>query len=182
MSEFQLVNLADLALVGDPIPMPPEFANLSEQVVSDFSAHIDPPPVGYAGRGLWPLVVSSPTFDPATEADTGVPDLASRTVDTQAGVVRAVSVKRALTPEEIAARNPVPSSVSAAQACLILEDDGLLAQVETIVAAMPKVVQIWFARANTWERFNPYVMGIGLELDLTDEALDDKFRRAARRL
>lgn len=179
---YQTVNLADLALVGDPIALPPEFANLSDEVTSDFSAHIDPPPVGYAGRGLWPLVVTPPAIDTATEADTGVLDPASRIVDVGAGVVRSVSGKRPLTSEEIAARNPVPPSVSSAQACLILDDDGLLAQVETIVAAMPKAVQIWFARANTWERANPYVMGIGLELDLSDEDLDDKFRRAARRL
>lgn len=76
----------------------------------------------------------------------------------------------------------VPLSVSSAQACLILDDDRLLDQVEAIVAQMPKAVQIWFARANDWERANPYVAGIGLELDLTDDALDEMFRRAARRL
>ncbi len=75
---YQTVNLADLGLVGDPIPLPPEFANLSDEVVSDFSAHIDPPPVGYEGKGLWPLVVSDPVFDPATEATTGVLDPSSR--------------------------------------------------------------------------------------------------------
>lgn len=77
---------------------------------------------------------------------------------------------------------PAPVSVSSAQACLVLDEDGLLNRVEAIVGAMPKAVQIWFARANTWERFNPYVMGICLELDLTEADLDDKFQRAARRL
>lgn len=178
----QLVNLADLALVGDPVPLPPDFAGLTDAVLADFSAHIDPPPVGYEGKGLLPLVVAPPAFDSATEADTGVLDPGSRVVDIAVGVVRGISGKRPLTLEEIAARNPVPASVSAAQACLILEEDGLLGQVEAIVEQMPKAVQIWFARANTWERANPYVMGIGLELDLTEADLDDKFRRAARRL
>lgn len=98
MREFQLVNLADLALVGDPVPLPSEFANLSDAVVSDFSAYIDPPPVGYAGKGLFPLILSPPVFDPAAEADTGVLDPASRTVDAAARVVRATTGKRALPP------------------------------------------------------------------------------------
>lgn len=134
---------------------------------------------GYSGEGYWPREIALPELGPdevLTDA------LASYEPDPVARLWRGVQGKRALTTEDIAARNPVPASVSAAQACLILEDDGLLARVEAIVADMPKVVQIWFARANTWERFNPYVMGIGLELDLTDEAMDDKFRRAARRL
>lgn len=134
---------------------------------------------GYPGEGYWPREIALPDLGPdevLTDA------LASYEPDPVARVWRGVQGKRALTSEEIAARNPVPPSVSSAQACLILDDDGLLGQVETIVAAMPKAVQIWFARANTWERANPYVMGIGLELDLSDKDLDDKFRRAARRL
>lgn len=134
---------------------------------------------GYPGEGYWLREIAAPTLGP-DEVPTG--ELASYVPDKAARVWRGVQGKRALTAEEIAARNPVPASVSSAQACLILEEDGLLAQVEAIVANMPKVVQIWFARANTWERYNPYVMGIGIELDLSDEAMDDKFRRAARRL
>lgn len=74
---------------------------------------------------------------------------------------------------------PVPRSVTGAQAKIALLRAGLLAQVKTVVAAYPEEVQIWFSDAQVWERNNPYVLGIGLELSLTDDQVDDLFRAAA---
>lgn len=167
---------------GEPLAIGPAISSLPDWLIALGPSEDqirDTGWAGYPGEGYWPREITAPALGP-DEVLTG--DLISYEPDPVARVWRGVQGKRALTLEEIAARNLVPASVSSAQACLILEEDGLLAQVEAIVAAMPKVVQIWVARANTWERYNPYVMGIGLELDLTEADLDDKFRRAARRL
>lgn len=135
-----------------------------------------------ADMDLWPATLVEVPFDAEIEAAT---DLVM-TLDTKAKTVAAVRGKRALTAAELAERealrNPVPVKVSAAQACCILDDDGLLDRVEAIVKAMPRAVRIWFEKANDWERASPYVMGIGIELDLSEADLDEKFRRAARRL
>jgi hypothetical protein len=173
---WQHTNLDALSPLGPPSPSLPAWLTAlgpSEDQIRDTGW------AGYPGEGYWPQVITAPTLGP-DEVLTG--DLASYESDPVARIWRGVQGKRPLTVEEIAARNPVPISVSAAQACLILEDDGILAQVEAVVSEMPKTVQIWYARANTWERDNPYVRGIGLELDLTDEQVDEMFRRASRRL
>lgn len=169
------VDLSSGAVVAALFQVPEVFVGLSHEALADLT-FADMP-----GFGLFPVVEEPrPAFDAATErlAD----EVAVGAFDREAGLVAGVWSILPLTDAEIAARNPVPASVSAAQACLILEDDGLLAGVEAIVAQMPKTVQIWFARANTWERDNPYVRGIGLELGLTEAQMDEMFRRAARRL
>lgn len=169
------VELDTGKIVAALFVVPDAYADLSIEALADLTF------AGAPGYGLFRVVPGSdPTFDPATErlADDPTPGV----FDPEARIVSGLRAVIPLTDAEIAARNPVPASVSAAQACLILEDDGLLAQVEAIVAQMPKTVQIWFARANTWERDNPYVRGIGLELELTEAQMDEMFRRAARRL
>jgi hypothetical protein len=75
---------------------------------------------------------------------------------------------------------PLPSlSVSAAQAKVALYRRGFLVDVENAVAAYPKDVQIWFSDAREWDRNNPYVQGLGVELGLTDEQVDELFVFAA---
>lgn len=87
-----------------------------------------------------------------------------------------------LSEDEIAALNPVPESVTSAQAVVVLAEEGILDTVEAIIALYPRTVQIWFERANTWERGNPYIMGLGMELGLTEVQVDDLFRKAAKKL
>jgi hypothetical protein len=74
---------------------------------------------------------------------------------------------------------PLPAPVSAAQAKIALYRRGFLVDVENAVAAYPKDVQIWFSDAREWDRNNPYVQGLGLELGLTDEQVDELFVFAA---
>ncbi|MCX5580350.1 hypothetical protein [Kaistia terrae] len=87
----------------------------------------------------------------------------------------------------------VPASVSAAQAKLALDavitvpgeevEEGvfvgrvkLLDAVEAMTAAHPvRAVRIWFADANVWERTQPYVSALGLEMSLDDDAIDTLF-------
>lgn len=86
------------------------------------------------------------------------------------------------TVEELDALDPVPATISAAQGCIILEEDGFLPEVKAIIAQMPMSVQIWFERANDWERVSPYVAALALELNLSEDVIDEMFRRAKRRL
>lgn len=76
---------------------------------------------------------------------------------------------------EIAARKIVPAEVTSAQAVVALQRRGLLSQVETVIADYPADVQIWYHRARTWQRNNPYVLGIAIELGLSDDEVDDLF-------
>ena len=52
--------------------------------------------------------------------------------------------------------------------------------VETVIAGYPRDIRIWFSDAGVWERWNPYVIGIGIELGLTEAQLDQMFRDAVR--
>jgi hypothetical protein len=75
---------------------------------------------------------------------------------------------------------PQPAtSCGPAQAKIVLWGMGLLDQVEAMVAAHPyRPVSIWYAAATVWERYHPYVMALGYELDLTDEDMDALFALA----
>lgn len=76
---------------------------------------------------------------------------------------------------------PFPSVVSASQAKIALLNAGLLDEVEAIVAAHPyRIVRIWYADANQWERGNPYVQALGVEMGLDDAAIDDLFIAASK--
>lgn len=176
MTDYRLLTLSTLTPLDPAGPLPAWLvaANPSDAQIDDLGWS------GRTGQGYFRIVVADdPPFDPNTQRLSdpveGDPDPKSKTIPAVREVV-------ALTADEIAARNPVPAQVSAAQASIILNDDGLLDRVDAIVAGMHRSVQLWYARANFWERSSPYVVGIGLMLDLTDADLDDKFRRAARRL
>lgn len=84
------------------------------------------------------------------------------------------------TPQAYAVPNPVPASVSRAQAKIALSRNGLLASVEQAVAAAGREVAIWFADALTWRRDNPNILSLGASLNLTPDQIDDLFRQAAQ--
>lgn len=76
---------------------------------------------------------------------------------------------------------PVPNKVSAAQAKLALDAAEILDNVTAMIDAHPvKAVQIWYVDANEWERWNPYVLALGLEMGLSDEMIDALFVSAKR--
>jgi hypothetical protein len=126
---YQAINLGDLAPVGVPIERPPEFGGLTDEVLADFSAWMDPPPVGYEGKGLWPLIVSQPTdLDPSTEAVTT--EIENVEPDDENKRVLASYGRRPLTEDEIAANaaafaNP-PIIGTRYAATMALDDDGAL--------------------------------------------------------
>ncbi|GJE27938.1 hypothetical protein [Methylobacterium organophilum] len=74
---------------------------------------------------------------------------------------------------------PVPGAVSSVQAQIQLLRIGLLAQVKALVAEGTDEVKLWFDKASSWQRTNPYVVQIGTTLGLTSTEIDDLFRAAA---
>ncbi|MGO4172506.1 hypothetical protein [Bosea sp. TAF32] len=73
-----------------------------------------------------------------------------------------------------------PAFVTRGQALMALYKGGLLQPVRDAVAAHPlEEVRIWFENSLNWERYNPYVMAVGMELELTDDQIDDLFIAAA---
>lgn len=180
-----LVQLSPLMLLGAPLTEPPEpFRGDDGEGLLDLSwSH---PDHGMQGKGLWPIVASDPPHDPATETPTDdlsnlAPDLASRTVTATRG-------KRALTPQEIAARRPPARTAQRGYLVLALHRLGKLAAVEAAVAAAgPEAALLW-ASATLFSEADPEIAAIAAvpsvsidvaELfDLCDEIAAD--RRAAR--
>lgn len=75
---------------------------------------------------------------------------------------------------------PGPITVAASSAKLVLADDGIYSQVETICLdpAAYVGVRIYWTSANTWVEDNPYVLAIGTELGLADSQMHNMFERA----
>ncbi len=78
----------------------------------------------------------------------------------------------------------VPQSVTMRQGREVLIDMGLLASVDTIIAAIPDATQRakaenYFNMSNTMERENVWVKNIGAALGLSEQQLDDMFIAAS---
>lgn len=74
-----------------------------------------------------------------------------------------------------AAALPVPQVVSIRQACRQLEIDGLLDDVEAIVAGLSKLDQIDWQRATVVERTHPLVEAVRLQKSMTPAQIDAMF-------
>ncbi|CAA0129345.1 Uncharacterised protein [Starkeya nomas] len=111
----------------------------------------------------------------ATESDANAAsaDVYTRLLDGEAGPIA-----------PYAAPPPtVPASVTRAQARVALFEAGLLAQVDAAVAAHPyELVRIWWADALNIERNHPYLVAMAVELELTEQQVDQLFITAATRV
>ena len=74
----------------------------------------------------------------------------------------------------------VPESVDAAQVRLVLLQQGLLDQVETMIAAQGKAAQIEWEFRVRYHRDNPLLLTLASQLKLTDEQLDQLFIQASQ--
>lgn len=83
------------------------------------------------------------------------------------------------TPEP-APQPAVPQVVSMRQACLQLEIDGLLDDVEAIVAGLPKLYQIEWQRASVVQRNNLLVETVRLQKGMTPAQIDALFVAAEK--
>ncbi len=69
--------------------------------------------------------------------------------------------------------------VSRLQAKIAMMQAGVLADVETAVAAADPAVQMAWADAIEFRRFSPTILAMSAQIGLTDTQLDDLFRAAA---
>lgn len=81
---------------------------------------------------------------------------------------------------EIEDYNPVPQSISPAQARLALIQAGLYQTVLDTVAVATDDVKVYWEYANTFERTNPILNSMASAIGITDEQLDELFRYGAR--
>ena len=77
---------------------------------------------------------------------------------------------------------PIPQSISRFQALAVLYQVGLLASVEAYMAdpSTDTIARLAWQNAQEFERNSPTVIGIGAELGLTEEQLDNLFKIAAK--
>jgi hypothetical protein len=163
MTSYCLVQ--DGVVVLGPRSLPEDYAGI-------INFNLYPTPEDY---GWLPVVVGDiPACDPTTEKVTS----SLTVVD---GQVHQTFSKSGMTRAERDVIDPVPMHVSAAQAIIVINEYGLLDALDAAIAALPRYVQIWYNRANNWDRGNAYVQAMAIELGLTDDQIDDMFRLAAKR-
>lgn len=91
---------------------------------------------------------------------------------------------RALTPEELAARNPVPFSIRPEQLREWLYINRRLADVTAAIAAVSNAatrerLALWWEYATEIHRDNPRIKSLANALNMTDADIDTMFREAA---
>lgn len=74
----------------------------------------------------------------------------------------------------------VPSSVTPRQVRLLLLQQDLLDQVETLIAQRDKASQITWAHALEFHRNDPLLFALATDLNLTEEQIDQFFIAAAQ--
>lgn len=90
-----------------------------------------------------------------------------------------------MTDEEVAAHLQtvlsvqVPQSVTRRQALLALLAAGLLDDVEAIIAAAPRAVQIAWDASSVFQRNNALIASMAEQLELSDEDVDALFVQAS---
>ena len=79
----------------------------------------------------------------------------------------------------ITAITPIPKSISPRQIRLLLLQQGLLSQVETMVAGLDQASQIAWEFAIDFQRDDPLLNALGAQLGLTQEQIDQFYITAA---
>ncbi|MCJ2080757.1 hypothetical protein [Methylobacterium sp. J-090] len=102
---YQQINRANLQMVGQPGAVASEVNGWPDTALRNLDA--TDARFGLRGTAFWPIVLTDPVYDAATETLTD--EVLDRTVDASAFRVTANRGKRPLTPEEIAARRPPPA-------------------------------------------------------------------------
>jgi hypothetical protein len=91
---------------------------------------------------------------------------------------------RPYTPEEIAAIEnrpvPVPQVITPRQCRLILLQQGLLAQVEAMIAQQDEATKITWQYASEFRRDDTLLNALAVNLNITSEQIDQFFIAAAQ--
>ena len=176
---YQRLTLSDHSLVGAPGSIPSNLVGLSDAVLADLSAAINPPPAGMAGQGFWPVIVTAPAnFDPTSQV---IVPPSSYTADPASKTVIGQQTARAMTTDEFAAANPVPEMVTNYQARAALVQANLFTQVDQGVRASGNqlAIQAW-DYANNFYRSSPFIAALKSVAGQTDAQVDDLFRAATK--
>ena len=127
---------------------------------------------------VWARESAYPT--PVPELFGTCPDESNTQVDGVLGVFLQSDWEQ-MQADEMARRSRIPSEVTMRQACIQLELDGLLDDVEAIVSTLPRVYQIEWERASVVLRDNPLVEMVRQQKGMTTEQIDALFVAAAAR-
>lgn len=127
--------------------------------------------------GYEPVTLKPPVYNLITQSATETAPVKIDGVWTQQWVISELSAEQA----EINRKATVPQSVTMRQACIQLEVDGLLDDVEAIVATLPRVYQIEWQRASNVFRDNPLVEMVRQQKGMTSAQIDDLFIAADKR-
>jgi len=100
-------------------------------------------------------------------------------VDYQFAVIGAATIEDYVAPPPEPVKPVVPTSVTMRQACLALENAGILDDVEALVATLPRPYQIEWQRASMVERTNQLVEVVRQQQGMTVQQIDDMFIQAA---
>ena len=89
---YAQIRLSDHAVIGAPGPLPYVIAAWagSDALLTDLTGQTDPA-FGFEGTGFWPVILTTPAFDPETQAlagtaTLGAPDAATRSIPATATV------------------------------------------------------------------------------------------------
>lgn len=84
-----------------------------------------------------------------------------------------------INPNSIPANFDVPQVVSSRQARLVLLNQGLLANVEAMIAQQDTATRITWEYATEFRRDDPLLTSLAANLGLSDEEIDDFFVQAS---
>lgn len=103
---YQQIRRSDLSLIGTPGPVAYSVAGWPDEALRDLDGTDER--FGLRGTAFWPVAVSDPAFDPDTQALTD--EVTGLVIDKKVFRFTGTRGVRALTAEEIAARNPIPDN------------------------------------------------------------------------
>ncbi len=121
------------------------------------------------------LVTATGQFGPFSSIETLADRYRCDGVDYQFSVIGAATIEDYVAPPPEPVAPVVPQSVSMRQACLALENAGILDDVEALVATLPRPYQIEWQRASTVECTNQLVEVVRLQQAMTVQQIDDLF-------
>jgi len=174
---YQRVTLATATVDGQAGALPPELIGLDDATLADLPAALDPVPDAFAGVGYWPIELSDPTYDPATEILTD--GVTNRSAVNSRKVVTAKRTKRALTAEELAERNPVPLAVTPLQMRKALRAAGLKAQADAYLGTLSEEAQEAWEYCVEVRIDDAFIADAAAALGMTPGQRDNLFRLAA---
>lgn len=137
---YARIDLATLT-VQSTGSLPIEVDGLSDRDLSDLSWVLEKS-FGHDGKGYWPLEISDPLFDPATQALTD--ELTNFVPVNTRKVVKAKRGVRALSAAEVAARAPKPTTLSKLQFIGLMQQAGGLTDARLVAARTdPALGALW---------------------------------------